>query len=55
MSVQVDMEKVTAQTVQQLGGQLAMLTLELNAQLAAKAALEARIAELEKPAEGAGD
>lgn len=61
MSVQIDMDKVVGETVQQLGAQLASMTLELNAQRAANAALAeaseqqaARIAELEQ-AQGGGD
>lgn len=46
MSVAIDMDKVTAETVQQLGAQLALLTLELNATRAALTATEAKLAEV---------
>jgi hypothetical protein len=48
VSAPIDMEQVTVQTIQGLGAEIAMLRFELNAQLAAKSALEARIKELEK-------
>lgn len=46
MSVQVDMEKVAGQTVRDLGGQYALLLMELNALRAANAGLEKKLAEL---------
>lgn len=47
----VDMEQVTAQTVQQLGAQIGMLTLQLAAEQAASRALMERVAELEQTTE----
>lgn len=47
-SVEIDMDKVVAESAQQLGAQIGMLTLQLGAERAGKAALAERVDELEK-------